>query len=227
MEHGVEKKQSALDKGDHGHRQEVDKSEMSNDQEKSMERSGVCEEDEMTEDRQGDSHLSEEASSLVEQMEAQLASKEEELIKINDKYVRSLAEIENMRRRNDREKADLLKFGNEKVMKDLLAVLDSFDKASSDSLGLENESKEIKSYVEGVQMVKKLLVSTLEKHGLKSVEIEGNFDPNIHQAISRIESSSVEKDTIKEVFGKGYTLNERLLRPAMVSVEVPTGNQDN
>ena len=71
-------------------------------------------------------------------------------------------------------------------------------------------------------MTRKQLLDVLEKHGLEEVRSEGAFDPNIHQAISRIEGENVTEDTVQQVFAKGYTLNKRLIRPAMVSVEVPS-----
>jgi molecular chaperone GrpE len=139
---------------------------------------------------------------------------EEEVQDAKDKYLRTLAEMDNMRRRHERDRQDLLKFATEKLLQDLLPVLDSFDKAAE----LVSADKAV---LEGIQMVHKQLTHVLETNGLKVVEAAGQeFDPNFHQAIQRIEGD-VEKETVKDEFQRGYVLNGRLIRPSMVSVLVP------
>ncbi|SME89721.1 nucleotide exchange factor GrpE [Pseudobacteriovorax antillogorgiicola] len=136
---------------------------------------------------------------------------------LQNKFLRTVADMENLRRRHDKEKSDLAKYGNEKLLEDLLPVLDSFEKALATGEGDESQS-----YVEGVKMVFKQLTDMAEKHGLTGFESQGEeFDPNLHQGIQRIEDESVETERVKDVFQKGYMLNERLLRPAVVSVAVP------
>lgn len=140
---------------------------------------------------------------------------EEQLLEAKDRYLRQAADMENMRRRQEKDRADLLKFGTEKLLQDLLPVLDSLDKAMQAAEGQTNP------VVEGVKMVQKQFVTVLEQNGLKSIESKGaSFDPNLHQAIQRLEDD-VAEDTVKEEYQKGYTLNGRLVRPAMVSVSVP------
>lgn len=144
-----------------------------------------------------------------------LEQAEQERDDFKDRYMRSMAELENLRKRFDRERSDLLKYGHEKVLSDILPVLDSFEKA----MATDKSSGE--SYAEGVKMVHRQLFDVLEKHGLKTVEAEGKpFDPNVHQGIQRIESD-VGTEMVRDEFQKGYLLNDRLIRPAVVSVAVP------
>lgn len=140
---------------------------------------------------------------------------EEQLLEAKDRYLRQAADMENMRRRQEKDRADLLKFGTEKLLQDLLPVLDSLDKALEAAAGQSNP------VTEGVKMVHKQFTTVLEQNGLKSINAKGQtFDPNLHQAIQRLEED-VTEDTVKEEYQKGYTLNGRLVRPAMVSVSVP------
>lgn len=153
----------------------------------------------------------------VDVLQERIRELEEEVLEQKDRYLRSLADVENMRRRHERERGDLLKFGTEKLLQDLLPVLDSFEKAMQ--VAGQGPSDGL---VEGVRMVHKQLLQTLEHHGLKTVEAQGQpFDPNVHQAIQRVETADVSAETVKDEFQKGYLLNGRLIRPSMVSVFVP------
>lgn len=149
---------------------------------------------------------------------AELKKAKAEADQFKDKYMRMVAEMDNLRKRTERERADLLKYGHEKVLEDILPVLDSFEKASA-----ATEDSTMESFVEGVQMVFTQLKTILEKHGLKAFDSVGvEFDPNLHQAIQKIDDDSVDKETVKEEYQKGYQLAERLLRPAIVAVAVPS-----
>ena len=145
-----------------------------------------------------------------------------ELLQMKDKYLRAMAEMDNMRRRNDKEKRDLLQFGQERLIQDLLPVLDSCDKAlgGTDGGGVAHQS-EVDRVVDGIKLVFKQLTSALERHGLKAVEsMDKPFDPNLHQAISRLEMAQLDHDQVIQECSKGYLLHERLVRPAMVVVGV-------
>jgi molecular chaperone GrpE len=151
----------------------------------------------------------------------------QEVADLKDKYVRAVAEMENMRRRMERERADLIKYGLENVFKDFLPVLDSLEKAMPEG---EDAAKAVEgganaSYFEGMLMVKKQLLDVFKRHGLEAIQSKGAaFDPNVHQAIQRVESADVQVDTVRDEFARGYLLNGRLLRPAMVSVLTPQGS---
>lgn len=150
----------------------------------------------------------------------------EEAQDLKDKYMRTAAEMENMRRRMERERADIMKYALETVFKDMLPALDSLEKALPETGEAAPKRKDggNSSYYEGMLMVKKQLLDILKKHGLEAIGAQGvAFDPNLHQAIQRVESSTVKADTVGDEYARGYLLNGRLLRPAMVSVLTPAG----
>lgn len=151
----------------------------------------------------------------------------QEIADLKDKYVRAVAEMENMRRRMERERSDLIKYGLENVFKDFLPVLDSLEKAMPEGDDAKNATNggANASYLEGMLMVKKQLLDAFKRNGLEAITAKGAaFDPNVHQAISRVESNDVEIDTVGDEYARGYLLNGRLLRPAMVSVLTPQGS---
>lgn len=155
----------------------------------------------------------------VESLRMELDKVVEESKTFQDKFLRQAAELENFRRRTEREKSDLLRFANEGLIKDLVPVLDSFNQATESFAGNEPESSNI---LDGLAMVREQLLNVLRKHGLEVIVAEGSkFDPNLHQAIQRIEVDGAESEVVAQEFAKGYLLNGRLVRPAMVSVSVP------
>jgi molecular chaperone GrpE len=139
----------------------------------------------------------------------------EENARLRDQYVRKLADFDNFRKRNDREKADFFKYALADFMRDLLPVLDSFDRA----VAVSGEAPE--EYRRGLELLQKQLVETTGRYGLTSVESSNvPFDPEMHEGIMREEDASVPSHTVTEVLQKGYFLHDRLLRPAMVKVAV-------
>jgi len=133
---------------------------------------------------------------------------------LKDRYLRTLADFENFRKRNEREKADFFKHALGAVLRDILPVLDNFDRA------LEH-AEEGDEFHKGVLLIYKQLFEILQRHGMKPVDEVGvHFDPNIHEAVIREEDPSVPSHTVVAVLQKGYFLHDRLLRPAMVKVAV-------
>lgn len=133
---------------------------------------------------------------------------------LKDRYMRTLADFENYRKRSDREKTDFYKYALQEVLKDLLPILDNFDRA------LEH-AEEGDDFHRGVLLIYKQLVDTLRKHGVRPIEESGvRFDPNVHEAVMREEDPSIPSQTVTAVLQKGYFLHDRLLRPAMVKVAV-------
>ena len=133
---------------------------------------------------------------------------------LKDRYLRTLADFENFRKRNEREKADFFKHALGKVLNDILPVLDNFDRA------LEH-AEEGDEFHKGVLLIYKQLYDVLQKHGLRPIdETGGHFDPNVHEAVIREEDPGVANHTVVAVLQKGYFLHDRLLRPALVKVAV-------
>ena len=133
---------------------------------------------------------------------------------LKDRYLRTLADFENLRKRTEREKADFFRYALAGAMKDILPVLDNFDRA------LEH-AEEGDDFHKGVLLIYKQLYDMLQKHGLRPIDESGvHFDPNIHEAVVREEDSDVPSQTVTAVLQKGYFLHDRLLRPALVKVAV-------
>ena len=147
-----------------------------------------------------------------------LVAAQEEADKFKDLALRAEAEMENVRRRAARDVENAHKFGQEKFVKDLLPVIDSLEKAE-ESAGQAIEEGANKAIAEGVGLCLKMLQDVLQKSGVGIVDPAGEpFDPNLHQALSTVENPDVEPNSVVAVIQKGYTLNDRLVRPAMVMV---------
>jgi len=128
--------------------------------------------------------------------------------------LRSRAEFDNARRRIERERSDFLQFAAMDLVKDLLPVLDDFGRA----LKVETADR---NYAKGVELIYQRLYETLKKLGLEPIETEGRpFDPNLHQAVERVETDEAEDQAVLGEFQKGYNFKGKLLRPAMVRVAV-------
>lgn len=138
----------------------------------------------------------------------------EEVRKLSDRLMRTVADFENFRKRAEREKVDFQRYAIANLMKNILPVLDNFDR------GLDH-AEEGDEFHKGVLLIYKQLYDILRKNGLKPVEESGvRFDPNLHEAVIREEDSSVPNHTVVAILQKGYFLHDRLLRPAMVRVAV-------
>ncbi|RLB15462.1 MAG: nucleotide exchange factor GrpE [Deltaproteobacteria bacterium] len=141
-------------------------------------------------------------------------------------YLRSQAEMENMRKRWQREKEEWIKFSNESLIKDLLPPLDALDQAIA-HCAITNEDC-LDSLKQGVELTLKGLKDALAKAGLEEVKAQGEaFDPNFHQAVSEMEDGSAEPGSVLSELQKGYLLNQRLLRPAMVVVNKKNRGSEN
>lgn len=142
--------------------------------------------------------------------EAKLQEMGEKLAEINDKYVRSVAEFENYRKRTNLEKADLILNGGKEVIKSILPVIDDLERALQ---AMTDENAK-----EGVTMIYNKLMNSLQQKGLKPMEAQGQkFDENLHEAVTQIPAPSEElKGTVLDVVEKGYYLNDKVLRYAKV-----------
>ena len=144
-----------------------------------------------------------------------------------------MAEYDNLKKRADREKKDFLKYANESLVKDLVPVLDSIDQAVGAAQEAEIETAEgFTALREGVELIQKQLLGSLEKRGVSVIDTEGEiFDPQKHEAVSMAPSNNVPQNNIIQAFQKGYTLHDRVIRPSMVVVSngnpVSTDNSSN
>ena len=146
---------------------------------------------------------------------------EEKFKETEDKLLRSLAEIENQRRRFEKEIKDAFEFGSFNFAKESLAILDNLQRAK---LAIKNdnslkENKDLDKFIENITIIERDLISIFEKNSIKKIDIEKKkFDPNYHQAMSEIEDDNVEPGTIVQEIQPGYMLADRLLRPALVAI---------
>jgi molecular chaperone GrpE len=150
-------------------------------------------------------------------IEEQLAAKEKECRENWDRFLRERADLENYRKRVNREKEELLNYGNKSLIEEILPVVDNLERAlahaSEDGLG---------ALVEGIRMTHGMLLAALRKFGVTAVETTGvAFDPAFHQAMAQVPTDQYPPNTVVEEYQKGYLLKDRLLRPAMVTVAAP------
>ena len=160
----------------------------------------------------------EEAIARVQELEEQLKNQIEEAAnKEQDILLRSRAEIENLRRRTEQDVEKAHKFALEKFSKDILNTIDNLERALATPANKEDES--VKALFDGVELTLKELVSTVGRFGVEAVGVVGEaFNPDLHQAISMQPAEGFETNQISVVLQKGYTLNGRVIRPAMVMV---------
>ena len=146
---------------------------------------------------------------------------EDKFAESEDKLLRSLAEIENQRRRFEKEIKDAFEFGSFNFAKESLAILDNLQRAK---LAIQNDevlknNKDLDKFLENFTIIEKDLISIFEKNRIKKINTKNHkFDPNLHQAMSEIEDEKAETGAILQEIQPGYMLGERLLRPALVAV---------
>lgn len=160
-----------------------------------------------------------EESQVVDEEKEKVESKgdEEKGVDFKAKFYYLAAELDNIQKRNQREKDNLIKYGNEKILTDLISVVDNLERTIE---ALQNdEDEKVKNIVTGVEMIRGQFLDVLKKYGLTPVEALGKaFDPNFHEAISQKDVDGKEENEVLEEFQKGYVLNGRLLRASMVVV---------
>lgn len=157
----------------------------------------------------------------------------EENAQLKEKVLRVAAEMENLRRRTERDKADTTKFAISNFARDVLTIADNIARAIEHVPEEAAEADEaLKSFLEGMQVTERELLNVLERHGIVRVDPKGErFDPNKHQAMFEVENSGVPEGTVVEVVQQGYSIAERILRPALVGVakggpKTPKKDQD-
>ena len=151
----------------------------------------------------------------LSELRDKLQAKEKESEENYERYLRQVAEVDNFKKRVNREKEDAIRYANENLIKDILPVIDNLERAIAHAQGGGNG----KPLVEGVEMVLRGLLDVFSKHGVVQVAAVGAvFDPGKHEAMAQVESSEHEPNTIIDEHHKGYLFRDRLLRPALVTV---------
>jgi len=145
----------------------------------------------------------------------------EENVELKDRLLRALAETENVRRRGERERVDAGQYAVTRFARDMLEIADNFARALGHLPQAVRDAADpqIRSVIEGVEVTERQLMNTLAKHGVKPIETDGaKFDPNLHQAVAEVPGEGKPAGAIVNVVQSGYTISDRLLRPAMVTV---------
>jgi molecular chaperone GrpE len=171
------------------------------------------------EQQKGDDGEAPEKKPVEEMTKAELNEELNEVLKKSeenyDLYLRSQAEIENLKKRSAKEKEEWIRYSTESLIKELLPVVDNLEKAISHS----RDENSLTALREGVELTLKGLMDTLVKSGVEQVAAEGeHFDPNYHHAVSELEDANVEPGVVIQELQKGYRLRDRLIRPALVVV---------
>jgi molecular chaperone GrpE len=180
---------------------------------------GAPEEEKTSEESEATDEASKEPEQSAEEIES-------------ERYMRLMAEFQNFRKRAAKEKSDIHAFANERIVNDLMPVLDNFERALAGAEGTESGeaagaaehaagemSEELKNYAKGMELIFEQLKTALEKAGLKEIEALGkDFDPALHNAVMTESTDEFEDGKISKVLQKGYTLNDRVIRPSMVAV---------
>ncbi len=155
-----------------------------------------------------------------------LDAKEKEAAENYDRYVRAMADLDNYRKRAARDKEDAIKYGNEKLIKDILPILDSLDRAlhQASEVSVRNN---FEAFQQGLELIHAQILGCLERHGVVKIAAKGEeFDPDWHQALMQVEIPEMEGNRVVDEYESGYTLNGRLLRPSKVSVSKSVPKDD-
>jgi molecular chaperone GrpE len=168
------------------------------------------------------------AEAEIERLKAVLAQKETEATDAYDRYLRAVADLDNFKKRTQRERTETARFAQEPLIRDLLPVVDNLERAVSHAQGGGNGQP----LVEGVSLVLRSLLDILEKHGVSRIEACGQvFDPARHEALARVELPDEEPNRVVDQYQRGYLLHDRLLRAAQVTVsarpDTPVANSEN
>ena len=153
-----------------------------------------------------------------ETLEDKIAKLEAQLKESEDKYLRVHADFENIKKRLEREKYQAIDYASEKFAKDLLAPIDSLEMALQSANVSLDAAELLGKLKEGIELTIKNFNSTFEKHNISKIETDGEFDPNVHNAVMQVDSENHESGQIVSELQKGYMLKDRLLRPSMVSI---------
>lgn len=159
-------------------------------------------------------------------LEAEIAGLKEEAGKLKDQLLRTLADMDNLRKRMEREKAEATLYAASNFARDVLSVSDNMDRAlaTAEADHLKEATEPVKNLVAGVEMTRRELLNVFERHGIKRVDPMGEkFDPHYHQAVFEVPTDDQPPGTVVQVMQAGFKIGERVLRPAMVGVAKAAG----
>ena len=152
----------------------------------------------------------------------------EEITDLKDQRLRAIAELENFRKRAEKDQSDALKYGISNFAKEIINIRDNIERAQSSISEEAKNNEAIKSVIEGIDLIAQSVVSTFEKIGIKKIEsLNEKFDHNLHQAMMEIEDNSKEPGTIVQEIQKGFLMKDRLLRPSLVGVSKKEVREDH
>ena len=180
------------------------------------------------EDKNKDSELSNN-SEKESQIQAEEKSQEEKILELEDKVARTFAEMENQRRRFEKEKEEAYEYGGFAFAKEALSLIDNLERSKQILLNDETlkNSEALKKTLEHLDIINKDLISIFSKNDIKQIEsLNKKLDPNFHQAMMEIDNDQKEPGTIIQEIQKGFTIKDRLLRPALVAVAKKTQNDE-
>ncbi|TYP54985.1 nucleotide exchange factor GrpE [Thermosediminibacter litoriperuensis] len=178
-----------------------------------MEREGIPENDEPKSEEIANSSSAHENVSETEELKRALEEKEKEAADYKERWLRALADYDNFKKRTQKEIQDIYLYAGEQLIKDILPILDNFERALNSV-----EDTESATY-EGVKLIYNQMKNVLNKFGVREIEAEGKpFDPHFHEVIMTVESDKYESDTVVEVLQKGYTYHSKVIRPCLVKV---------
>ena len=173
--------------------------------------------DEDKNDTNGEGNNEENSENIISEEEKLEISPEEKIKELEDKLLRTVAEMDNMRKRSDKERSEAYKIGASIFIKDMLPIIDNLQRALTSFV--DDEGSDTKSFVDGTNAILRDFESLLDKTGVKTINPEGEkFDPNFHEAMFEIPSDEHEAGIILQVIEQGYVLENRLLRAAKVGV---------
>jgi len=166
--------------------------------------------------------LAQEEAGAVDAAEEKLRSAQKDLAELKDRHIRKLAEFENHKKRSERERQEYFKIALAGFVNDFLPILDNFQRA------LEHARPEdlVSDFGQGVAIINKQLHELWKRYGLIPIDTTGPFDPNLHEAVATEETDRVPPNTILAELQRGYFLNDRLIRPAMVKVSIRKSDSD-
>ncbi|HEY7369243.1 MAG TPA: nucleotide exchange factor GrpE [Thermoanaerobaculia bacterium] len=170
-----------------------------------------------------ESALEEEERTSAAALEEKLQSAQRDISELRDRHLRKLAEFENLRKRNERERAENHRNALAEMAREFLPVLDNIERAMQHATAQERQGE----FGQGIGMIRRQFVDVWKKLGVEEVDTRTPFDPNVHEAVAKEENPDLPHHTILEVLQRGYRIGDRLVRPALVKVSVRPGGESS